>query len=65
MWMYNPAGCSPNKNRFECSLKPFLFINLGQVKEIRFQLLEPEGSVLESFEASLRCVKKRFGAGEK
>ena len=39
---------SPNENLFERSLKRFLFINLGQVKEIRLQLFEPEGRVLES-----------------
>jgi len=37
------TGCCPNENLFERSLKRFLFINLGEVKEMRFQLFEPEG----------------------
>ncbi len=40
-------------------------INRGEVKEKRFQLVEPEGRVLESPGASLRFIKKRFRAGEK
>jgi hypothetical protein len=36
-------GCCPNENLFERSLKRFLLINLGEVKEKRFQLFEPEG----------------------
>jgi hypothetical protein len=34
-------------------LKRFLFINLGEVKEKRFQLLEPEEQILESPGTSL------------
>jgi hypothetical protein len=59
------AGCCPNKNLFERSLKRFLCINLGEVKENRFQLVEPEGRVLESPGTSLRFFKKRFRASEK
>jgi len=59
------TGCCPNNNLFERSLKRSLFINLGEVKEMRFQLFEPEGRVLESSEASLGCIKKRFGTSEK
>jgi hypothetical protein len=40
-------------------------INLGEVKEKRFQLLEPEGRVLESPGMSLRYIKKYFRASEK
>jgi hypothetical protein len=40
-------------------------MNLGEVKEKRFQLLEPEGRVLESPGTSLRFIKKCFGASEK
>ncbi len=43
----------------------FLFINLGEAKEKRFQVVEPEGRVLESSGASLRYIKKRFRASEK
>jgi hypothetical protein len=50
-------GCWPKKNLFERSLKRFLFINLGEVKEVRFQLLEPVGRVLESPGTSLRFIK--------
>jgi hypothetical protein len=46
-------------------LKRFLLINLGEVKEKRFQLFEPEGRVLESPGTSLRFIKKRFSASEK
>jgi hypothetical protein len=63
--IHNSAGCCPNENLFERSLKRFLFINLGEVKEKRFQLLEPEGRVLESPGTSLRFIKKRFKASEK
>jgi len=35
------------------------------VKDVRFQLFESQGRVLESPEASLRCIKKRFGASGK
>jgi len=59
------TGCCPNENLFERSLKRFLFINLGELKEKRFQLFEPEGRVLESPGASLRFIKKRFRASEK
>jgi hypothetical protein len=41
------------------------FINLGEVKEKRFQLFEPVGRVLESPETSLRFIKIRFRASEK
>jgi len=64
-WCQILTGCCPNKNLFERSLKRFLFINLGEVKEVRFQLFEPEGRVLESPEASFRFIKKRFRASEK
>jgi hypothetical protein len=53
------------KNLFERSLKRFLHINLGEVKEKRFQLFEPEGRVLESPGTSLRFIKKCFRASEK
>jgi hypothetical protein len=59
------AGCCPNENLFERSLKRFLLINLGEVKEKRFQLFEPEGRVLESPGTSLRFIKKCFRASEK
>jgi hypothetical protein len=58
-------GLLPNENLFERSLKRFLFINLGEVKEERFQLFEPEGRVLESPGTSLRFIKKCFRASEK
>jgi hypothetical protein len=61
----NLTGCCPNENLFERSLKRFLFINLGEVKEKRFQLFEPEGRVLESPGTSLRFIKKCFSASEK
>jgi hypothetical protein len=54
----------PKKNLFEGSLKRFLFINPGEVKDLRFEMPEPEGRVLESPEASLRSIKKRFRASE-
>jgi hypothetical protein len=38
-------------------LKRFLFINLGEVKEKRFQLFEPKGRVLESPGTSLDLSK--------
>jgi hypothetical protein len=63
--MHWSTGCCPYKNLFERSLKRFLSINLGEVKEKRFQLFEPEGRVLESPGTSLRFIKKRFRAGEK
>jgi hypothetical protein len=59
------TGCCPNENLFERSLKRFFFINLGEVKEKRFQLFEPEGRVLESPGTSLRFIKKCFRASEK
>ena len=65
MWARNLTGCCPNENLFERSLKRFLFINLGEVKEKRFQLFEPEGRVLESPGTSLRFIKKCFRASEK
>jgi hypothetical protein len=46
-------------------MKRFLFINLGEVKEKRFQPVESENRVLKSPGASLRFIKKRFKAGEK
>jgi hypothetical protein len=46
-------------------LKRLLFINLGEVKEKRFQLFEPKGRVLETPGASLRFIKKHFRASEK
>jgi hypothetical protein len=58
------TGCCPNENLFERSLKRFLFINLGAVKEKRFQLFELEGRVLESPGTSLRFIKKCFRASE-
>ena len=59
------TDCCPNGNLFERSLKHFLFINLGEVKEKRFQLFEPEGRVLESPGTSFRFIKKCFRASEK
>jgi len=59
------TGCCPNKNLFERSLKRFLSINLGEVKEKRCQLFEPAGRVLESPGTSLRFIKKRFRVSEK
>jgi hypothetical protein len=41
------------------------FINLGEVKEKRFQLLEPGERVLGSPGTSLRFIKKWFRASEK
>jgi hypothetical protein len=52
------TGCCPNKNSFERSLKRFLRINLGEAKDQRFQLFEPEGRVLKSPGASLRFIKE-------
>jgi hypothetical protein len=43
----------------------FLLINLGEAKDQRFQLVEPEGRVLGSPGATLRFVKKRFRQSEK
>jgi hypothetical protein len=40
-------------------------MNLGEVKEKRFQLVEPEGRVLELPGTSLGFVKKCFRASEK
>jgi hypothetical protein len=40
-WVLAFTGCCSNKNLFKRSLKHFLFINLGEVKEKRFQLFEP------------------------
>jgi hypothetical protein len=59
------TGCCPKENLFERSLKRFLFINLGEVEEKRFQLFEPEERVLESPGTSLRFIKKCFRASEK
>ena len=59
------TGCCPNEFFFERSLKRFLFINFGEVKEKRFQLLELENRVLESPGTRLGCIKKRFRASEK
>jgi hypothetical protein len=59
------SGCCPNENLFERSLKRFLFIILGEVKEKRFQLFEPKGRVLGSPGTSLRFIKKCFRASEK
>jgi len=64
-WGQVSTGCFPNKNSFERSLKRFLLINLGAAEDQRFQLLEPKGRVLESPEASLRFIKKRFRQSEK
>jgi hypothetical protein len=47
------------------SLKRFLFINLGEAEDQRFQLFEPEGRVLTSPGASLRLIKKRFRISQK
>jgi hypothetical protein len=58
-------GCCPNENLFERSLKGFLFITLGEVKEKRFQMVESEERVWESPGASLGFIKKRFSASEK
>jgi hypothetical protein len=59
------AGCCPNKNSFERSLKRFLRINLGAAEDQRFELFEPEGRVFKSPGASLRFIKKRFRPSEK
>jgi len=59
------TGCCPNKNLFERSLKRFLCINIGEVKEKRCQLFEPAGRVLESPGTRLRFIKNRFSASEK
>ena len=40
-------------------------INLGEVKAKRFQLFEPEDSILGSPGTSLRFIKKGFRASEK
>jgi hypothetical protein len=40
-------------------------INLGEVKEKRFQLFEPEGRVLGSPGTSLRFIKKMFQSQRK
>jgi len=61
----NSTDCCPNNNLFGRSTIRFLFRNLGEVKDVRFQLFESQGRVLESPEASLRCIKKRFGASGK
>jgi hypothetical protein len=50
---------------FERSLKRFLLIILGEAKEERVQLSEPEGRVLKSPEASPSMIKKRFRQSEK
>jgi hypothetical protein len=44
------------------SLKRFLFIKLGEAEGKQCQLCEPEGRVLALPGASLRFIKKRFGA---
>jgi len=59
------TGCCPNENLFERSLKRFLFINLGEVKEKRFQLFESEGRVLESPVTSLKIYQKMFQSQQK
>jgi len=59
------TGCCSNENLLERSLKRFLFINLGKVKEKQFQLFEPEGRVFESPGTSLRFIKKCFRASKK
>jgi hypothetical protein len=64
-WCQTLTDCCPNKNLFERSLKRFLFIILGEVKEKRFKLFEPEGRVLESPGTRLRFIKKCFRASEK
>ena len=38
-------------------MKRFLFINLGEVKEKRFQLFEPEGRVWNRLERALDLSK--------
>jgi hypothetical protein len=51
------TGCCPNEELFERSLKWFLLINLGEVKEKRFQLFEPEGLVFaDENEMNLRLI---------
>jgi hypothetical protein len=47
------------------SLKRFLFIDLGEAKDQRCQLVEPAGRVLTSPGASLSLIKKRFRTSEK
>ena len=59
------TGCCPNQSSFERSLKRFLVINLGKAEDVRFQLFEPGGRVLESPGASHRFIKKRFRPSEK
>jgi len=68
--VFNPldfilTGRCPSGNLFEHSSKRFLFINLGEVKEKRFQLFEPEGRVLGSPGTSIRCIKKMFQSQRK
>jgi coenzyme F420-reducing hydrogenase gamma subunit len=53
----NLTGCCPNENLFERSLKRFLLINLGEVKEKRFQLFEPKGEFWDRLERALDLSK--------
>jgi hypothetical protein len=43
-------GCHPNKDLFERSLKRFLLINLGKVKEKRFNCLSPKSEFWKRLE---------------
>ncbi len=40
-------------------------MNLGELKEKRFQLFDPERRVLESLGVRLRLINKCYRAGEK
>jgi hypothetical protein len=50
-------GCCPSENLFERSLKRFFLINLGEVKEKRFQLFEPKGEFWNRLERALDLSK--------
>jgi hypothetical protein len=55
-WCQRLTCCCSNDNLFERSLKHFLFINLGEVKEKRFQLVESEGGFWNRLERILLCI---------
>jgi len=50
-------GRLPNENLFERPRKRFLFINLGEKKDVRFRLLGWKERVLKSPQASPICIK--------
>jgi hypothetical protein len=56
-------GFCPNENLFERSLKRF-FINLGEVIEKQFQIVDPDIRVAESPRMSLRFIKKCYRAAK-